>query len=615
MRFGPAIFANVLLIVSAFGVGTLLDRLIPPSFQKVDRLAAILLGGLGSLGTLIFLVGMIHFSRVAVLAVLVPAAVMGICSFATKMARQYRSFRSPRGSTIPVLVVATVMTVTVLGGFAEPVGDFHTSDAIAYHYLGPRVWLRDAVIRPLPDECLTAFPAVVETLFASLLAVGGPRAMALFSATSLGLLLLVSYGFASRLKLNPSAAWWAAALVATMPAVYRGCYDGFIDAILWSFVLLSLRLALDGSGSRDFILAGLFSGLAMGTKYLALISFPLTLVCALSFHWRRRDSLSSLFYRFGLFAAVACVVASPWYIRNWIVLGCPIYPPTRLLVQFFKIRYMSTQAIYALGALLDLEGHGMGHDFISFILLPFRMAFHPANYLNGAGGVGLSFLALAPFGVMIRWRDSFAKAVTLFAFLWVIVWFLTEQDVRFLIHIFVIIAAFGIWGWQFVAQKAPRFGPFLAGFTIACSIIYGLIMIVPERAPDIRAAASLSYEQQRGYQRIPFLDSFTWLNHCPAVKKVLVLDPLVPTYYLKKDYLKPIGRHDEETLPAGIDLNWILTEPAKFGITHILDVDTSKRVMDAVRAGQGFRLSPTRPNLQLVFERGDQRVYRVSSEQ
>jgi hypothetical protein len=62
MRLSPAIFANILLIVAAFGVGSLFSGLIPRSFQRADRLAAILLAGLGSLGTLFFLVGMVRFS-------------------------------------------------------------------------------------------------------------------------------------------------------------------------------------------------------------------------------------------------------------------------------------------------------------------------------------------------------------------------------------------------------------------------------------------------------------------------------------------------------------------------------------------------------------------------
>jgi hypothetical protein len=604
MRVLPAIFANVFLIVAAFGAGTPLIRFLPASLHRVDRLAAVLLGGLGSLGTLIFLVGLVHFSLATILVIFVPAALFGIWSFLKGNNAEFPPYRMANRPVIPTLVILVVMGVTFLGGLAEPVGDFVMSDSIAYHYLGPRVWLRDGAIRPVPDESLTSFPAVVETLYASLLALGGPRAMALFAFTSFGLLLLVTYGFALRLKLDSRGAWWAAALVATMPAVYRGSFDGYIDAILCCFVLLSLRFAIDAEGPGNCLLSGLFSGLAMGTKYLGVIYLFVILGCASLIHlWHHREKLSIILSRLVLLGAVATAVASPWYLRNWIVLGFPIYPPTRTLSHYFPVKYMSPQAVAILGAVVDRSGRGMGHTFWGFLLLPFRLTFHPANYLNGAGGVGLTLLMLAPFGILICWRDLFVKVTVVFMFFFTVAWFVTEQDGRFLMEVFVILAAFAVWGWRFVAQKAPRFGPLLAGVSVACSILYGLIMIVPRRAPDVRAALSVSYEQGRRCREIPFLESFNRLNQDPAVRKVLVLEPLVPTYYLEKDYLKPVGRFGEETLPQGSDLGGVLNNLSELGITHILDVQYK---------GNGFRLPAQRSGLILVQEREDQRIYRVS---
>ena len=604
MRLSPAIFANILLIVAAFGVGSLFSGLIPRSFQRADRLAAILLAGLGSLGTLFFLVGMVRFSRPVVLAILAPAALLGIRAFLKAAKRQSTPFRLALCPIIPVLVVAIVMLVTMVAGLADPGGDFINSDSIAYHYLGPRVWLRDGVIHVLPEECHASFPAIVETLYAALMATGGPRAMPLFAVWDLGLLLLVSYGFALRLKLDSSGAWWVVALVATMPAVYRGCYGGYIDGILWSFVLLSFRLALDAEGPQSYILSGLFSGLAMGTKYLGLISTLLILACAFLFRFLGdKEKASILLKHLAMLAAVASVIASPWYLRNWIALGSPIYPPTPALSHYFAAKYMPPQSVAAVAAMVARAGHGMGHDFLSFLLLPFRLTFHPANYLNGAGGMGLTLLMLAPFGILICWRDLFVKVTVVFMFFSAIAWFVIEQDARFLIEVFVILAAFAVWGWRFVARKAPRFGPLLAGVSVACSILYGLIMIVPARAPDVRAALSVTYEQQRRYREIPFLESYNRLNQDPAVRKVLVLEPLVPTYYLEKDYLKPVGRFGEETLPQGTDLGAILSNLSALGITHILDVQYM---------GNDFRLPAQRSGLILVQEREGQRIYRVS---
>ena len=275
MRLLPAVVANILLVVAAFGVGRLVIRFSPVSFRRVDRLAAVLLAGLGCLGTLLFLVGLIHLSRATILGLVLPAALVGIWFLYRDRKSVFAPVSMARVPLIPAFIIAIIMMITFIGGLAKPVGKITTSDSVAYHYLGPEVWLRDKVIHPVPDESLTSFPAVVETLYAGLLSLGGPRAMELFAFTSLGLLLMVTYGLALRSNLDASGALWATALVAAMPAVYRGCYGGFIDGMLWCFVLLALRFILDAQETRSYLIAGLFSGLAIGTKYHGVVAFAL----------------------------------------------------------------------------------------------------------------------------------------------------------------------------------------------------------------------------------------------------------------------------------------------------------------------------------------------------
>jgi len=602
MRPLPAIFANFLLILAAFGVGSLLIRVSMSSFRRIDQLTAALVAGLGSLGTVLFLVGLIRLSRFTVLALFLPFAVLG----AWFLYRDRSSILAPVSPknvpVIPALVIAFVLLITFVGGLAKPVGKITSSDAVAYHYLGPRVWLRDGVIHPVPDECHSSFPAVVETLYAALLSTGGPRAMELFGFSSLALLLFVAYGLALRLDLGRPGAFWAAALVVTMPAVYRGCYGGFVDGILWCFVLLSLRLALDAASLRQFALAGLFSGFAMSTKYHGIITTILILSVALCWHFWRDEKFSRLMNSSISFVFVAAVSALPWYLRNWIVLGSPIYPPPLILARHLQVRYMSLDALARLNTSIERVGMGMGHEPLSFVLLPFRLTFHPANYLNGAGGVGLSLLALAPFGLLVCWRFLLARVVALFIVLWSIAWFVTEQDTRFLIHVFVLLAIFAIWGWHFVKAKGSHFAGVLASVTVAASILYGLVMIVSARAADMHAALSSSYEIRREKSEIPYFASFSWLNDNLEVHKVLVLDSWVPTYYLKKNYIKPVGRFGEISLPQDPNAEQALKDLSKLDITHVLDV---------VGEHQGFRITGSQPDLVLVFDGGDQRIYQV----
>jgi hypothetical protein len=602
MRLLAAIFANALLLVAAFGIGSLFRPFFSKKLSRLDRLAATIACGLGVLGTILFLIGLVAFSRTVILSILLPAALLGcwcVCQEAREGGVKLASIRVP---TFPATIVALMLVITFLGGLAEPVGDIKM-DAIAYHFLGPRVWLRDAAIHVVRDECHASFPATVETLYAALMSIGGTRAPELFAVISLAVLLLVAYGFAIRLGLDPPGAWWTVALIATMPVVYRGAYGGFVDAVFSSFILMALRFALDGEEAGEYVVAGMFGGLAAGTKYTGLPAIVLIVMAAALLAAVRQGALvAKNLSRFAALGLTACVVASPWYLRNWVALGSPIYPPPPGLLRIFHIKYMSPEAIDALAVIIRKEGLGMGHGLGSLLLLPFNFTFHPANFLNGAGGVGVCLLALAPFGILLRGRDPFVGALGFFSCMEVLGWFVTEQEARFLIHIYVLLAIFAIWGWREVALRSPRWGRALAGAAIAISILYGLILIVPDRMGDVKAAMSANFEAERKAQDIPFVDSLAYLNGEEKVKKVLVLAPRVPTFYLKKDYLKPIGRFGEQTVPEGNNFEQLEGKLRAYGITHIMDVRLE---------GNDFRVPKSARGLELVLEREDERVYRV----
>jgi hypothetical protein len=607
MRFLPPLAANLLLFLAAFGLGGLLRPLFPTRLLKADCVASVVLGGLGLLGTLLFLIGLFRFTRPAILGVLIPAAALGL-TFIYKETKALAS--SPTSHfdlpILPAAVIAFVVLLTFVAGFAQPVGDIR-ADHISYHFLGPQVWLRDAAIHPVPDETHTSFPAIVEVLYASVMSLGGTRAPELFSVFSLTL-LLVAFGLARRMGLDPKGAWWAAALVATMPVVYRGSFAGFNDAILAGFFLLALRYALDATGPRDYALAGLFAGFAMGTKYTGIIVLFLVIVCALVLQLKNKElhkhkHISGL----ALFAFCAIVIASPWYLRNWLLLGSPIYPPPPALLHFFTPKYMSPDAIDGLAAWVRHGGAGMGHSFWDFLLLPFHFTYHPALFLNGVGGVGVDLLALVPFGIVALRKDLFAKVILLFVFLQTVIWFVTEQEARFLIHVYVILAVVAIFGWRYVEARAPRGGPLLSALAVACSMLYGLFMIVGYRVEDLRAAVSPRFEQQRIAHEVPYIDSFEYLNKNPGVKKVLVLAPRFPSFYLRKDYLKPVGRFGEQVVPGAQDTAKLLQNAAAMGITHVIDV----RVDDKESPVQDFVLQDPPPNLRLIFQREDQRIYQL----
>ena len=78
--------------------------------------------------------------------------------------------------------------------------------------------------------------------------------------------LLIVGSLAVRAGLDARSAWWVAALVAVMPAVYAGAHSGFVDTIYAGFVLAAARIGFDAKGIRDYVVFGLFCGLCHGNE-------------------------------------------------------------------------------------------------------------------------------------------------------------------------------------------------------------------------------------------------------------------------------------------------------------------------------------------------------------
>ena len=242
----------------------------------------------------------------------------------------------------------------------------------------------------------------------------------------------------------------------------------------------------------------------------------------------------------------------------------------------------------------------MGGGLVNFFLLPFHMTYHTANF-RGAGGIGLAPLALGPLGMIARRRDPFAKGLLLFAVLQMGAWFLTAQLSRYVIHIYVIGAILGVLGWKYAAEVASRNGRVLSAVVIAISLLYGFGMTVSIRMEDLHAAVSASYEAKRWNQETAWAPSFDYINREQSVKKVLILDAGVAAYFIYKPYIKPFGRWGEQTLDA-TNVPQVLSLVPGLHATHIMDV---------IEEDGSFALPEHPSGLTLVFEHGDQRIYRI----
>jgi hypothetical protein len=597
--YAQAIASVALLALAAAGSGRWIALLERRDACDLERAALGLAGGLGVLGTLLFVLGQMAFSRWPIAAVLIAAGLLGITPLKAFLSSGYEFSQRFRVPQLAAATIVFVLLVTAVAGLAEITGGWE-NDAVAYHLLGPTVWLRDGVIRPVPDNCLTAFPQTAEVLFAAVMAVGGNRAPGFSAAFTLGLLLLSVALLARRAGLGRDGAWWSMALVASMPAVYSGAHSGFIDAVYASFVLAAAAIVLEARAPADFAALGLFCGLAMGTKYTGILAIPALFIVS-AFLWIKFVKGSALLFlrNWSIAGSTAALVASPFYLRNWIVLGSPIYPPPVALLRFFHPKYLPAAMLQQMQETLWLRGEGLGRGLLAYLALPYNLTYHTSRF-HGAGGIGLAPLAFCPLALLLGARQKFAQAVALLAWIMLTTWFL-QQESRYLIPVYAMLAVLAVLGWRGLLATTDKAAS-AAAVVMLVSLAYGCLMIASASAEDLHSAVSPAYAQKLRTERITFLTSFDYLNSTSTAHKVLILDRSVQPYYLERSYLKPIGQWGEQVLPGVTRAVEVLPRAKELGITHVLDVST---------AIAPFQVPRNFPGLMLVLDLPDQRVYQV----
>lgn len=207
------------------------------------------------------------------------------------------------------------------------------TDAFLDHLAFPADWLqagRISLVQTLsPDQATTYYPANAELVYLWLmLPFHDDLITGLLEPLSLFLCWLASCRFLTRLGVSRNLSMALSAVAACVPGVVIMTLHSGVDLFFcFSVVACAAFLAPDASGRRtsaELAIAGLSAGLAVGTKYVGIVSVIFLL--PLIFSTGRHDSLSRHFKNFLLFSLFAIISGSFWYLRNIILTGSPLYP-------------------------------------------------------------------------------------------------------------------------------------------------------------------------------------------------------------------------------------------------------------------------------------------------
>lgn len=388
-----------LLLVNAAGLGGWLMRRFFPFLDSSER---VFLGtglGLGFFGVLGFALAAVGAARPVVLIIILAGLVL--LALVQGWLRLFRedflvlrqALRLPpeRGLQWVPWLTGIVGFLSFMLAFAPPADSF---DALLYHLAIPISWLKDGGLAGSQIIPHYWFPGLVEGVFVWGLAFGSetlaPLLHLAWGALTVGLIWLWT-----RKAWSNSLAWRSVAVLISMPSLPLLASWAYADLALAFYsvaVLYTLWLSRDLVEKRAWILSGIFCGLAMGVKYT---SFILPLVVIAWMVWMQRSRLADTLVSGVKFAVPAILVASPWYLRNWIWVGNPFYPFVfggKYWDSFLAMHYPQT-------------GTGFGFNILQLILLPLNLTLgrYDANYFDGR--IGPLWLILLPVSLWVLWHN------------------------------------------------------------------------------------------------------------------------------------------------------------------------------------------------------------------
>ncbi len=533
-----------------------------------------------------FFLGVVPLYRVPVAAI---ALLAGLAQAGAALARTPMAPRemARAGGWAALALIVTGQGFALMAALAPPTA----KDTLLYHFALPKAYIAAGRAVEVPYNIAGYYPLGVEmhAVWAMLLgAPFGPRVSEAAAGAALflfaPLLVMVVYGWAREQGADRAWAATAALMVAWIPTAFDVAASAYVDLALAAYTALAVRAfgrwwtALD---SRHLLWIIVAIGGALSIKLsAAFLILPLALLGLLRALGTGADTsgprpapaitAASLVGALALGAALA----APWYARNWIRTGSPVFP-----------FYLGIWPAEAAG--WDLERsrlyetwfslYGDTRTVLDYLWAPLRLAVaaqpdQPAYY---DGVLGIAFVLALPLLAWARWRRRLDAplrlAIVLSACLFVF-WLFSSQQLRYLLPALpglAVATAVAGSGWGGGGRRAARW-LLLAAAALGLPVVLAWFLALD----PVRVV--LGGESRDAYlrRRLDYYPYYEVVNReLPPTAKVWLINMRRDTYHLDRPYFSDFIFEDytlTRYVRAAGGPAEILAQVQADGITHLL---------------------------------------------
>jgi hypothetical protein len=460
-QFGPFVIENrapdylisslkvlvVLLACASFGL-----KLMGGGQVTLLRCLSGLAVGLAALGAVGFAAGALGvlnpYVVYAVIVVLLAVSYRQMLAILGSL----RSAGAPRFGTVEA-AFAAVIGVALLIGLINCLSPVTANDALVYHLNIPKIYCGESGLVYLPFNVYANMPHYGEVVFAVFYSVAGETGVTLFYFALLIAASLAVCALVARVAPRVFGILAASAFL-VQPLVLDHRVVGNIDIMLAFIYMAAIGIAL-GKATQDIkpraiILVSALAGFMMGIKYTGIA--PALSLFALMFVIHRK-SVPARYLALGLIVAAA--VFMPWFVRQGVNTGNPLYPMLE-----GRFDGASWDGVQHQRLLTWQKSMGMGRGPGGYLALPFNVSLRGRpglNYARFDGTISPIFLILLPLVFARRRRRTLALAITGVAL--GLFWALTSQQLRFLLPALGLLAVSGAVGLAEAAGESGGDGP------------------------------------------------------------------------------------------------------------------------------------------------------------
>jgi len=406
-----------------------------------------------------------------------------------------RVFAEAREGGFFGLSVTAIGVAVLLFSVLEALGPPAENDALMYHLQAPRMFMEAGRLFPTPEIWQANGPMLTEMLYALGLAFGTDSFARLLHLLFSTLLAVATFGVAKQ-DLGARGGWFAAAVLLGIPILPLWGSLALTD-MAWALycflaVLATLRWSTDGD-RRWLVIGGVLTGFAASSKYLGL-GIALLLIGWIAGSRRHSDRRARL-KAVVVFVACAAAVATPWFVKNLLWTGNPVYPflfggpdwtPLRL-------SYLMTY----------LRSFGAGTGVVETLLLPWNLYVRHAEF----GTIMTSIDVPSPFFLLalaFPWARPPAGwgSLGVLTVLAMLVWAAGSQQTRFLLPLYPILTLLSVVTLCWIDARWQRPGlrvilPALALGAIATTLAYQVVNATTTRTLSV----VLGWESKASYLR------------------------------------------------------------------------------------------------------------------